>query len=265
MSLAGALRGTWSPSSVGARVITEEQWMTIMSKGLSRTETRWGQRCALVQETNSCLIICNWRRKKKEKSGCERRWWGGGAGTCLGVLPGFITFRPLCFSPSLSLKPRSLSMNWPAIAHIVCWKIILWCSSVNFGVLGCTWVCKKITGSKQELLSLGECFVAAPYQSMPCWSICLMLVKKMTAMTRHSKTMDEGSVAAYFTRGSWSSTSSIRAAALKLSSTKGELGWKFRWAGFSQIGQSHIFSPFVAASRSDQARNARHLFHVFTP
>ena len=86
---------------------------------------------------------------------------GGGAGTCLGVLPGFITFRPLCFSPSLSLKPRSLSMNWPAIAHIVCWKIILWCSSVNFGVLGCTWVCKKITGSKQELLSLGECFVAA--------------------------------------------------------------------------------------------------------
>ena len=38
------------------------------------------------------------------------------------------------------------------------------------------------------------------------------------------KTMDEGSVAAYFTRGSWSSTSSIRAAALKLSSTKGELG-----------------------------------------
>ena len=120
MSLAGALRGTGSPSSVGARVITEEQWMTIMSKGLSRTETRWGQRCALVQETNSCLIICNWRRQKEEKSGCERRWWGG-AGTCLGVLPGFITFRPLCFSPSLSLKPRSLSMNWPAIAHIVCW------------------------------------------------------------------------------------------------------------------------------------------------
>ena len=64
-----------SPLSGGS--ITEEHGMTIMSKGLSRTETRWGQRCALVQETNNCLIICNWRRKKEEKSGCERRWWGG--------------------------------------------------------------------------------------------------------------------------------------------------------------------------------------------
>ena len=66
----------------------------------------------------------------------------------------------------------------------VCWEIILLCSWVYFGVLGCTWVCKKITGSKQELLSFGECFVAGPFQSMPRWSICLMLVKKMTAMTR---------------------------------------------------------------------------------
>ena len=149
---------------------------------------------------------------------------GVGAGTCLGVLPGFITFRPLCFSPSLSLKPRSLSLNCTAIAHIILWYAgILYYGVAGYNLVylsvhGCA---RQFTGSKQELLSLCECFVADPYQIMPCWSICLMLVKKMT---RHSKTMDEGSVEAYFTRGSWSSTSSIRAAALKLSSTKGELG-----------------------------------------
>ena len=75
---------------------------------------------------------------------------------------------------------------------MVCWEIILRCSWVYFGVLGCTWVCKKITGSKQELLSLGECFVAGPYQTMPCWSICLTLVKKMTTMIRTLKDNGRG-------------------------------------------------------------------------